>query len=84
MCNKPSQLNMCIAVNEVGDTDADREARALLNKFLGASVILQGMEQGMRGTNGTGGPHDDTPGSAALVSSVEKKRLVSQVILIIV
>lgn len=84
MSNKPSQLNVCIAVNEVGDTDADREARALLNKFLGASVILQGMEQGMRGTNGTGGPHDDTPGSAALVSSVEKKRLVSQVILLTV
>lgn len=76
------ELNIYVAVNEVGDTDEDREARALLNKFLGASVILQGMEQGMRGTNGTASPHDGTPGSAALVSSVEKQRLVSPLILL--
>ncbi|KAG8316728.1 hypothetical protein J6590_043264 [Homalodisca vitripennis] len=60
-------------VSESGDTDADREARALLNKFLGASVILQGMEQGMR----AGTVPDGTPGSAALVSSVEKQRVVT-------
>ncbi|XP_046681069.1 serine/arginine repetitive matrix protein 2-like isoform X2 [Homalodisca vitripennis] len=58
-------------VSESGDTDADREARALLNKFLGASVILQGMEQGMR----AGTVPEGTPGSAALVSSVEKQRV---------
>ncbi|XP_054285904.1 serine/arginine repetitive matrix protein 2-like isoform X3 [Macrosteles quadrilineatus] len=58
-------------VSESGDTDADREARALLNKFLGASVILQGLEQGVRGVNLS----DTTPGSAALVSSVEKQRV---------
>lgn len=62
-------------VNETGDTDADREARALLNKFLGASVILQAMEAGGRATNGSAVP-DGTPGSAALVSSVEKQRKV--------
>nr|XP_044249082.1 flocculation protein FLO11 isoform X8 [Drosophila takahashii] len=31
-------------VEEPGDTSEDREARALLNKFLGASVIMQGVE----------------------------------------
>ncbi|KAL7743880.1 hypothetical protein ACLKA6_003108 [Drosophila palustris] len=31
-------------VVEPGDTSEDREARALLNKFLGASVIMQGVE----------------------------------------
>ncbi|XP_016972846.1 putative mediator of RNA polymerase II transcription subunit 26 isoform X11 [Drosophila rhopaloa] len=31
-------------VEEAGDTSEDREARALLNKFLGASVIMQGVE----------------------------------------
>ncbi|EDW25781.1 GL14303 [Drosophila persimilis] len=31
-------------VEEPGDTNEDREARALLNKFLGASVIMQGVE----------------------------------------
>lgn len=29
---------------EPGDSTEDREARALLNKFLGASVIMQGVE----------------------------------------
>jgi len=31
-------------VVEPGDSSEDREARALLNKFLGASVIMQGVE----------------------------------------
>ncbi|KAH8287566.1 hypothetical protein KR054_010286 [Drosophila jambulina] len=31
-------------VEEPGDSSGDREARALLNKFLGASVIMQGVE----------------------------------------
>lgn len=36
--------NFCILVEETNDTDEDREARALLNKFLGASVLMSGME----------------------------------------
>lgn len=31
-------------VQEAGDTSEDREARALLNKFLGATVLMSGME----------------------------------------
>lgn len=31
-------------VVEDGDTEEDKEARALLNKFLGASVLMSGME----------------------------------------
>lgn len=31
-------------VEETGDTEEDREARALLNKFLGATVLMKGME----------------------------------------
>lgn len=31
-------------VVEPGDSNEDSEARALLNKFLGASVIMQGVE----------------------------------------
>lgn len=31
-------------VEESGDTEEDREARALLNKFLGATVLMKGME----------------------------------------
>ncbi|XP_075221054.1 uncharacterized protein LOC142324190 isoform X3 [Lycorma delicatula] len=70
-------------VVESGDTNEDQEARALLNKFLGASVILQGMEQGMKAhqqqqqqTNG----HNSLPASptsATLVSRVEKQRMAS-------
>lgn len=56
-------------VVESGDTNEDTEARALLNKFLGASVILQGMEQGMKSDSAA------TPGSAALVSRVERQRI---------
>lgn len=31
-------------MEEAGDNEEDREARALLNKFLGASVLMSGME----------------------------------------
>lgn len=31
-------------MTEDGDTEDDKEARALLNKFLGASVLMSGME----------------------------------------
>lgn len=31
-------------IEETGDTEEDREARALLNKFLGATVLMKGME----------------------------------------
>lgn len=40
-------MNFLIAVEESGDTDEDKEARALLNKFLGASVLMTGMESMM-------------------------------------
>lgn len=36
-----------LAVEENGDTEDDREARALLNKFLGASVLMSGVESMM-------------------------------------
>lgn len=35
--------NVCL-VKEAGDTESDKEARALLNKFLGATVLMAGME----------------------------------------
>lgn len=35
---------MIIPVIEEGDTNADTEARALLNKFLGATVLMAGMQ----------------------------------------
>lgn len=35
------------SVQESGDTAEDKEARALLNKFLGASVLMTGMESMM-------------------------------------
>lgn len=54
-----------IPVSETGDTTEDTEARALLNKFLGASVILQGMEQGMRAAA--------TQSSTTLVNEANKK-----------
>lgn len=38
------RLLLLCAVVEPGDSTEDREARALLNKFLGASVIMQGVE----------------------------------------
>lgn len=59
-------------VVESGDTDEDIEARALLNKFLGASVILHGMEQG--GKSPTSSSPTTTTTSASLVNQVEKQR----------
>ncbi|XP_050053187.1 serine-rich adhesin for platelets isoform X3 [Aphis gossypii] len=56
-------------VVESGDTNEDTEARALLNKFLGASVILHGMEQGNKSPASV-----TTTSSAALVNQVEKQR----------
>lgn len=58
-----------IIVVESGDTNEDTEARALLNKFLGASVILHGMEQGNKSPTSI-----NTTSSAALVNQVEKQR----------
>uniref|UniRef100_A0A0A9W117 Smoothelin domain-containing protein n=1 Tax=Lygus hesperus TaxID=30085 RepID=A0A0A9W117_LYGHE len=52
-------------VAESGDTTEDAEARALLNKFLGASVILQGMEQGMKAAA--------THSSTTLVNQADKQ-----------
>jgi len=63
-------------VVETGDTTEDIEARALLNKFLGASVILHGMEQG--GKSPISRPATTTTTmtttSASLVNQVEKQR----------
>lgn len=36
-----------VLVEESGDSAEDREARALLNKFLGASVLMTGVESMM-------------------------------------
>lgn len=72
-------MHVCFSVVESDDTCEDTEARALLNKFLGASVILQGMEQGMKAAGQTTEITDITPGSAALVSRVEKQRMVSTI-----
>jgi hypothetical protein len=47
-----------------GESEEDREARSLLNKFLGAQVLLQGMEPLISA---------QSPG---LVSQVERQRLV--------
>lgn len=49
---------------EEGVSADDREAKALLNKFLGASVLMQGIE-----------PLLQAQSSSALVSQVEKQRL---------
>lgn len=48
---------------EEGVSADDREAKALLNKFLGASVLMQGIEPLLQAQ------------SSALVSQVEKQRL---------
>ncbi|KAJ4445509.1 hypothetical protein ANN_12189 [Periplaneta americana] len=53
---------------QAGDTDEDAEARTLLNKFLGAQVILQGMEPLVKGSQSQ---------SAALVSQVERQRVLT-------
>ncbi|XP_049853193.1 microtubule-associated protein futsch-like isoform X2 [Schistocerca gregaria] len=47
------------------DTEEDIEARSLLNKFLGAQVIMQGMEPLMK---------ESHTQSAALVSQIERQR----------
>lgn len=60
-------------VVETGDTTEDTEARALLNKFLGASVILHGMEQGGNKSS-ISSPGTATSSSASLVNQVEKQR----------
>lgn len=36
--------HLSFSVVEDGDTAEDQEARALLNKFLGASIIMKGVE----------------------------------------
>lgn len=38
-------------VVEEGDTPEDQEARALLNKFLGASIIMKGVESSLPGAS---------------------------------
>nr|CAD7569014.1 unnamed protein product [Timema californicum] len=52
---------------ETGDSLEDREARALLNKFLGAQVLLSGVESVVK-------PATHTQ-SAALVRQVERQRI---------
>jgi hypothetical protein len=56
---------MVIVRAEEGVSADDREAKALLNKFLGASVLMQGIEPLLQAQ------------SSALVSQVEKQRLAS-------
>jgi hypothetical protein len=58
----------CIADVKAGDSKEDAEARSLLNKFLGAQVILQGMEPLVKASQSQ---------SAALVSQVERQRVLS-------
>lgn len=66
---------MYVLVVESGDTDNDIESRALLNKFLGASVILYGMEQGAKSPGKTNTKTITTAtSSASLVNQVEKQR----------
>lgn len=73
---------------ESGDSAEDQAARSLLNKFLGASVILQGMEplvkekhtsstssNSVRQTIVSGGGSTSGTTSAALVSQIERQRL---------
>ncbi|XP_058127687.1 mucin-19-like [Anopheles ziemanni] len=52
-------------VEESGDTAEDREARALLNKFLGASVLMSGVESLMAKPAGTSITTTTTTGPAA-------------------
>lgn len=58
----------CIADIKAGDSKEDAEARSLLNKFLGAQVILQGMEPLVKASQSH---------SAALVSQVERQRVLT-------
>nr|CAD7392586.1 unnamed protein product [Timema cristinae] len=55
---------------ETGDSLEDREARALLNKFLGAQVLLSGVESVVK-------PATHTQ-SAALVRQVERQRILKE------
>nr|CAD7586568.1 unnamed protein product [Timema genevievae] len=55
---------------ETGDSLEDREARALLNKFLGAQVLLSGVESVLK-------PATHTQ-SAALVRQVERQRILKK------
>lgn len=61
-------------VQENGDTDEDVEARALLNKFLGASVILHGMEHAEKSPGASATKPTSITSSASLVNQVEKQR----------
>jgi hypothetical protein len=58
----------CIADVKAGDSKEDAEARSLLNKFLGAQVILQGMEPLVKASQSH---------SAALVSQAERQRVLT-------
>ena len=57
-----------IADVKPGDSEEDAEARSLLNKFLGAQVMLQGMEPLVKASQSQ---------SAALVSQVERQRVLA-------
>lgn len=57
-----------IADVKAGDSEEDAEARSLLNKFLGAQVMLQGMEPLVKASQSH---------SAALVSQVERQRVLA-------
>lgn len=56
-------------MEENGDTEDDREARALLNKFLGASVLMSGVESMMPQQGVT---HKETIVSSSRPSSSHK------------
>jgi len=57
-----------IADVKAGDSEEDAEARSLLNKFLGAQVMLQGMDPLVKTSQSQ---------SAALVSQVERQRVLA-------
>lgn len=57
-------------VREEGDADEDQAARALLNKFLGASLFLTGMESIGGGGHGGGGGGQREMKTATTSSSV--------------
>lgn len=57
-----------IADVKAGESEEDAEARSLLNKFLGAQVMLQGMEPLVKASQSQ---------SAALVSQVERQRVLA-------
>ncbi|XP_038116554.1 uncharacterized protein LOC6050116 isoform X2 [Culex quinquefasciatus] len=62
-------------VEESGDSAEDREARALLNKFLGASVLMSGMESLLPGGAAKGEDTEPTSGTKK-VSKVTTTRTV--------